>query len=70
MLEALGRTGPLILDDCGLAVLTSPEPRDMPEILEGRHWLDLHIFDTIDEVQQIVTERSGPTTTPPNLDTV
>lgn len=37
MLKALARTDLLILDDWGLAVLTSPERRDMLEILEDRH---------------------------------
>ena len=37
MLKALAKTDLLILDDWGLAVLTSPERRDMLEILEDRH---------------------------------
>ena len=37
MLKVLARTDLLILDDWGLAVLTSPERRDMLEILEDRH---------------------------------
>ncbi|MFD1913943.1 IS21-like element helper ATPase IstB [Halodurantibacterium flavum] len=37
MLKALARTDLLILDDWGLAVLTSTERRDMLEILEDRH---------------------------------
>ncbi|ULB10225.1 IS21-like element helper ATPase IstB [Cereibacter azotoformans] len=37
MLKALARTDLLILDDWGLAVLTSSERRDLLEILEDRH---------------------------------
>jgi DNA replication protein DnaC len=37
MLKVLARTELLILDDWGLAVLTSQERRDMLEILEDRH---------------------------------
>jgi len=37
MLKVLARTDLLILDDWGLAVLTSQERRDMLEILEDRH---------------------------------
>ncbi len=37
MLKALAKTDLLILDDWGLAVLTSTERRDMLEILEDRH---------------------------------
>ena len=37
MLKALARTDLLILDDWGLAVLTSFERRDLLEILEDRH---------------------------------
>ena len=37
MLKAIERTDLLILDDWGLAVLTSPERRDLLEILEDRH---------------------------------
>ena len=37
MLKALAKTDLLILDDWGLAVLTSSERRDLLEILEDRH---------------------------------
>jgi hypothetical protein len=37
MLKAIERTELRILDDLGLAVLTSSERRDLPEILEDRH---------------------------------
>ena len=37
MLKALARVELLMLDDWGLAILTSPERRDLREILEDRH---------------------------------
>ncbi len=37
MLKAIAKVEVLILDDWGLAVLTTPERRDLLEILEDRH---------------------------------